>query len=210
MSRVAIKICGLSTPETLHAAIKGGAAHVGFVLFAKSPRNVSIDRLAQLSALVPDHVGKIGVMVDPDDMLVERTMPFLDTLQLHGTESPERLSALRARSGKKLWKAIPVKNRNDLKMGRTFAGAADLLLFDAKTPAGTLPGGMGLRFDWTLLAGFDPPLPWGLSGGLDPDNVSQAIRVTGTPMVDVSSGVESAPGVKQVDKIIAFCKAVGP
>ncbi|MGV3770216.1 MAG: phosphoribosylanthranilate isomerase [Sphingobium phenoxybenzoativorans] len=209
MSRIAIKICGLSTPETVEAALKGGASHVGFVHFAKSPRHLEIDRLAALARRAPDHVGRVAVLVQPDDALLAAIAPHVDIVQLHGDETPERAAAIRARFGRTLWKAIPVKTRADLAAGSAYAGAVDMLLYDAKTPKGAdLPGGMGLRFDWDLLAGFRPPAPWGLSGGLDADNVAEAIRITGAPLVDVSSGVESAPGIKDVDKIAAFCNAV--
>jgi phosphoribosylanthranilate isomerase len=209
MSRIAIKICGLSIPETVDAALKGGASHVGFVHFAKSPRHVEIGLLAALARQAPEHVSRVAVLVQPDDALLGAIAPHVDVLQLHGEETPERAAAIRARFGKAVWKAIPVKTRADLGLGSAFAGAADMLLYDAKTPKGAdLPGGMGLRFDWDLLAGFRPPAPWGLSGGLDPANVAEAIRITGAPLVDVSSGVESVPGVKDVDKIAAFCNAV--
>jgi len=132
----------------------------------------------------------------------------LHGLQLHGTETPERVAEIRARTGLEVWKVISVRTAADLATGAAYVGAADRLLYDAKTPEGALPGGMGLRFDWTLLAGHRAPLPWALSGGLDAGNVAEAIRLTGAPLVDVSSGVESAPGVKDVDKIAAFCKAV--
>lgn len=211
MSRIAIKICGLSTPETLDAAIRAGATHVGMVFFAKSPRNVDFDRAAALAARVPDHVRRVGVFVDPDDDFLERAIASgrLDALQLHGKETPAHTAAIRAHHGLEVWKAIAVKTRADLNMGRDYGAAADMLLYDAKTPEGAhLPGGMGLRFDWTLLDGFRHALPWGLSGGLDPANVREAIGITDAPLVDVSSGVESAPGIKDVDKIAAFCKAV--
>lgn len=211
MPRIAIKICGLSTPDTLDAALKGGASHAGFVHFAKSPRHVEVERLAQLAARVPDHVMKVGVVVDPDDALIEQLMQAgrLDALQLHGHEPPERLAAIRSRlPALKLWKAIPVKTASDIASAAAYAQLADLILFDAKTPDhADLPGGMGLRFDWNLLSGYRPVGPWGLSGGLDPANVAEAIRITRAPLVDVSSGIECAPGIKDVDKIAAFCKA---
>ena len=209
MSRIAIKICGLSAPDTIAAALSGGASHVGFVHFSKSPRHVEIDRMAALARSVPSHVTRVAVLVEPDDVLLSEIAPHVDVLQLHGEESPERAAAIRARFGKTVWKAIPVKTRTDLAAGVAFAGAVDMLLYDAKTPKGAdLPGGMGLRFDWDLLADFRPPLAWGLSGGLDPANVAEAIRITRAPLVDVSSGVESAPGIKDVDKITALCNAV--
>lgn len=212
MPRTDIKICGLSTPETLGAAIGGGASHVGFVHFASSPRHVGHDRLTQLAARVPAHIRKVAVTVNADDALIESLAQAgtPDVLQLHGSEPPARLAAIRARfPGLTLWKAIPVKTRADIAAADAYRDLADLILFDAKTPDGAvLPGGMGLRFDWKLLADYRAHGLWGLSGGLDPANVADAIRITHAPLVDVSSGVESTPGIKSVDKIAAFCKAV--
>ncbi|MGK6355241.1 phosphoribosylanthranilate isomerase [Sphingomonas sp. DT-207] len=207
---VSAKICGLSTPETLDAAVRHGAAQVGFVFFPPSPRSLGFDRAAGLAERVPDIVRKVGVFVDPDDALLDAAIAAarLDAVQLHKT-APERIAVIRARTGREVWAAVPVKTRADLAAAASFAGAADRILYDAKTPEGAaLPGGMGLRFDWTLLQAHRHPLPWALSGGLDPANVPEAIRVTGATMVDVSSGVESAPGIKDVDKIAAFLKAV--
>lgn len=201
------KICGLSTPETLDAAIRGGASHVGFVRFAPSPRDVSVDRLAQLAARVPDHVERVGVFVNPDDDLIRAGIDHLDILQLHMT-SPERAVAIRATFGRPVWAAVAVKARTDLGAARSFVGAADRILYDAKTPPGaTLPGGMGVRFDWALLDEFRHPLPWALSGGLDAHNVAEAARRTGATLVDVSSGVEIAPGIKDVQRIADFLAA---
>lgn len=202
------KICGLSTPETLAAAVTGGASHVGFVVFPPSPRHVSPERLAALAGRVPARVTRVGVFVDPDDTLLDSVVPWLDALQLHKV-APGRAAAIRARHGRETWAAVPVKASADLDAARGYRGAADLILYDAKTPdTAALPGGMGLRFDWTLLDGFAHPLPWALSGGLDAGNVGEAIGRTGARLVDVSSGIESAPGVKDVDKIAAFLKAV--
>ena len=211
MSRVGIKICGLSTVEAIDAAVRGGASHVGFMHFAKSPRHVTPQRLALLAPRVPAHVKRVGILVDADDASVDalNAAGGLHVLQLHGAETPERVAALRARTGLEVWKVLSIKTAADLANSAAYAGAADRLLYDAKTPEGSaLPGGMGHRFDWSLLAGYRAPAPWGLAGGLNPDNVAEAIRMTGAPLVDVSSGVESAPGVKDVDKIAAFCKAV--
>lgn len=211
MSRLAIKICGLSTPDSVGAAIRAGASHLGFVHFPKSPRHVETDRMRALAAIAPAHLERVGVLVDPDDALLAdlTATGALTALQLHGKETPARVAAIRQRFALPVWKAISVKTRADIDAATPYTGAADLLLFDAKTPDGApLPGGLGQRFDWTLLRGARPTLPWGLSGGLSPDNVAEAIRVTGTALVDVSSGVESAPGIKDVDKINAFCKAV--
>jgi phosphoribosylanthranilate isomerase len=187
--------------------LRGGATHVGFVFFAPSPRDVTIDRADELAARVPRQVVRVGVFVDPSDELLARAAPLLDAVQLHKT-APARAAAIRAKLGREIWAAVAVKTRADLDVARTYAGAADRILYDAKTPdSAALPGGMGLRFDWSLLEGFRHPLPWALSGGLDPTNVADAIRRTGAPLVDVSSGVESEPGVKDVDKIAAFLKA---
>lgn len=205
---VTAKICGLTTPETLDAALAHGAAHVGFVFFPPSPRHLSLDRAAGLAARVPGHVGKVGVFVDPDDALLDAALAAarLDAVQLHKV-TPERAAAIRARVP--VWAAVAVKTRADLATARPFAGAVDRILYDAKTPEGAaLPGGMGVRFDWELLRGHRHPLPWALSGGLDPATVAEAARITGATLVDVSSGVETAPGVKDVDKIAAFLKAV--
>lgn len=205
------KICGLSTPGTLDAAIAGGASHVGFVFFAPSPRNLSRERAAELAARVPGHVARVGVFVDPDDALIESVIEGgrLDVLQLHKV-TPARAAAIRARTGREIWAAVAVRTPADLDAAPAFAGAADRILYDAKTPPGAaLPGGMGMRFDWSLLDGFRHPLPWALSGGLDPANVAGAVARTGATLVDVSSGVENAPGVKDVAKIAAFLAAVG-
>ena len=213
MSRLAIKICGLSTPDTVGAAIKAGATHLGFNFFPKSPRYIVLDQLRALAALVPSHIERVAILVDPtDEVLAELAATgALTALQLHGKESPERAAAIRARFALPVWKAISVKTKPDIEAAKAYSGAADFLLFDAKTPEGAaLPGGMGLRFDWTLLRGVPISAPWGLSGGLGIDNVAEAIRITGAPLIDVSSGVESAPGIKSVDKIMAFCKAAQP
>lgn len=204
------KICGLSTPDTLNAAIAGGASHVGFVFFPPSPRHVGFDQVTGLASGVPSHVRKVGVFVDPDDALIEaaRSAGRLDAIQLHKT-AHDRVAAIRARTGLEVWAAVAVKTRADLDTARAFAGAADRILYDAKTPEGAaLPGGMGVRFDWTLLDGFRHPLPWALSGGLDAGNVGEAIRRTGATLVDVSSGVESAPGVKDAARIAHFLRSV--
>jgi len=211
MSRIDVKICGLSTPETLEAALTAGASHVGFNHFPPSPRYVDADRVAALAARVPSHVTKVGVFVDPDDDMLDRLIAAgrLDAVQLHGKEAPERVAILSARYAIPMWKVIPVKSAADIATSSRYAGTADFILFDAKTPDGAaLPGGMGVRFDWTLLRDYRASGPWGLSGGLDPDNVAQAVAISGTALVDVASGVESAPGIKDVDKIAAFCNAV--
>ena len=206
---VTAKICGLSTPETLGAAIAGGASHVGFVFYGKSPRNVTLELAAQLAAQVPSQVARVGLFVNPDPEFVAHVVSqvSLEVLQLHGEETPELAAQLGARHA--VWKAIPVRTRADLAVGKSYRGAVERLLYDAKPPKGAeLPGGNGLRFDWNLLDGFAHPLPWALSGGLDADNVAEAVRITGAGLVDISSGVESAPGIKSVDKITGFLQAV--
>ena len=207
---VLTKICGLSTPETLDAAIAGGASHVGFVFFAKSPRNLSPEQAASLAARVPSHVKSVGLFVDPtaDDIDRVRAQVRLDVLQLHGDEQPALVSRLAVASGLEVWKAVPVRTATDLKAAAKHRGAAHRILYDAKPPEGAdLPGGNGLRFDWELLRGHAHLLPWALSGGLDAGNLVEAVRITCASLVDVSSGVESAPGVKSVAKIAAFLKA---
>lgn len=204
------KICGLSTPETLDAALKGGASHVGFVFFPKSPRNVTPDQAAGLAARVAGRAKIVGLFVDPtsDDIDRVRAHVRLDVIQLHGEEHPALVSRLAMTNGLETWKAVPVRTAEDLKAAHRYRGAAHLILYDAKPPAGAdLPGGNGLRFDWELLRGHTHPLPWALSGGLDSRNVTEAVRMTGAPLLDVSSGVERAPGIKDVDKIAAFLKA---
>lgn len=204
---VTAKICGLSTPEALDAAVQGGASHVGFVFFPPSPRNVSFDQVRALIARVPAHVGAVGVFVDPDEALLGAALATgIQAVQLHKT-APDRAAAIRTRVP--VWAAIAVKTRTDVSQAAAYRGAADRILYDAKTPEGAaLPGGMGLRFDWKLLENLPQPLPWALSGGLDAGNVREAVGITGAKLVDVSSGVESAPGVKDVAKIAAFLKAV--
>lgn len=204
------KICGLTTADTLDAAIRAGASHVGFNFFPPSPRHIDFDQARALAARMPDHVGRVGVFVDPDDALVDMAISAgrLSALQFHKT-APARIAQLARRTGRESWAVVAVKTRADLDHARDHAGAADRILYDAKTPDdAALPGGMGVRFDWKLLEEFRHPLPWALSGGLDAGNVAEAIGRTGASLVDVSSGVETAPGVKDVDKIVAFLKAV--
>ena len=206
---VRAKICGLSTAAAVDAAIAGGAAWLGFVFYPGSPRDIDPDAASALVQRAPAHVGTVAVLVDPDDAMVARAVAGgVGVLQLHGQETPERLATLR-RPGIELWKAIPVRTRADLAEAHRYRGVADRILYDAKTPAGALPGGMGLRFDWRLLDGFDHPLPWLLSGGLDAGSLADAVGTTGARAVDVSSGVESAPGRKDVDKITGFLQSAG-
>ena len=209
MPAPAIKICGISTPQALDAAIHARADHAGLVFYPPSPRAVSIADAAALGARAGGRIGRVGLFVDADDALIVEAAGAarLDAIQLHGKESPERAAQVRARFGLPVWKAIAIAAPADVARANAYAGAADLVLFDAKTPKGALPGGMGLSFDWGLIAGYTGALAWGLAGGLDPANVAEAARLTGAPLVDTSSGVESAPGVKDVDRIAAFCQA---
>jgi phosphoribosylanthranilate isomerase len=205
-----IKICGISTPAALDAAIAARAEYVGLVFFAKSPRNVAAAQAAMLAARAAGHVKLVGLFVDPEpDFLAEVLSTVrLDVIQMHGRESPAQVAAVAARHTIEVWKAIGIKTRADLAQADHYAAAAQRILFDAKPPEGAdLPGGNGLRIDWSILKGLRPALPWMLAGGLDPINVAQAIAITGAPAVDVSSGVESAPGVKDVVQIAAFCAA---
>lgn len=207
------KICGLSTTETLDASIAHGASHVGFVHFAKSPRHLALEPMAALRRHVPSHVASVLLLVDPDPELLSEALLRVrpDIVQLHGKESVENVAAMRARHpGMGWWKALPVRTAADLTAAGAWRGVADRILYDAKPPEGSdLPGGNGLRFDWSLLVGHRHPLPWVLSGGLDAANVAKAVRLTGAEIVDVSSGVERAPGVKDADMIGAFLRAVG-
>lgn len=207
---VQAKICGISTPEALDAALAGGASHIGFVFFPKSPRNVTPDQAIALAERMAGRARSIALFVDPDPDFLAETMQRggFDVAQFHGEESPDFVAQAARQLGVEAWKAIPVRTRNDLDRAADYRGAAARILYDAKPPKNAdLPGGTGMRFDWALLDGFVHPLPWILAGGLDPENVTDAIGRTAARFVDVSSGVESAPGIKDVDKIAAFLKA---
>ena len=206
---VEAKICGLSTPETLDSAVRFGARFVGFVSYPKSPRHISTETMRALGARVPKTVTRVGLFVDPDDALLDEKLATgaLDLLQLHGSETPERVAGIRRLTGKPVMKVIKVGTRQDIERGvAAYAGVADRLMFD--TAEGTLPGGNAKAFDWTFLSGRTVPLPWLLAGGLTPDNAAEAVRVTGARTLDVSSGVESSRGVKSVDLIRAFLETV--
>lgn len=208
---VEIKICGLMTPDALDVALEAGADYVGFVFFPPSPRHLGFEAARTLSARVHGRAKKVALSVDADNDWLAASIEALrpDILQLHGRESPERVGAVRSRFGLPVMKAIPVKTRTDLSPIRLYAHAADWLIFDARAPRdATRPGGLGKRFDWNLLAGIDPGIPFMLSGGLDAANVAEALRITHAPAVDVSSGVERSPGVKDLEKIRAFVRAV--
>ena len=210
MAAPKIKLCGIATPDALEAAIAARADYAGFNFFPPSPRFVSARDAAALAERAGSRIVKVGVFVEPDDAMLAEVVQAakLDAIQLHGSETPGRAAQIRARYGLPLWKVLSVAGQGDVERADAYREAADFILFDAKTPKGALPGGMGLAFDWGLLAAYRGPLPWGLAGGLTPENVVEAIRSTGAPLVDTSSGVESAPGVKDMDKIAAFCKAV--
>jgi phosphoribosylanthranilate isomerase len=205
-----VKICGLSAPEALSAALDAGADMVGFVFFPPSPRNLAPAAAEGLGASVKDRALKVALTVDADDALFEAIIEALgpDLLQLHGHESPERVAALRVRFGLPVMKAIPVETRADLDAVGRYRGVADRFLFDARAPRdATRPGGLGKPFDWHLLDDVDAGADYLLSGGLDAGNVAEALAITGAPGVDVSSGVERRPGEKDPDKIAAFVKA---
>jgi phosphoribosylanthranilate isomerase len=201
-----IKICGLTTRETVDGAVAAGASHIGFVFFAASPRDIAPDRAFALGRDI-GRVVRVGVFVNPDDALLDRAASAIDIFQLHGVD-PARVANVRARYGLPVWRAVGVASRDDV-VAAVAAGGGDRLLFDAKAPTGSaLPGGNGVRFDWRLLDGVNIGRAWGLSGGLDAASVGEAVRCARPPLVDVSSGVEDAPGVKSVSKIKAFIAAV--
>lgn len=204
-----VKICGLKTPESVAAACDAGARYVGFVFFPKSPRCVDVETARALAAGVPPGVIKVALLVNPDDALVDQIAAApIDMVQLHGAETPSRVTEVRARTGLPVMKAIGVAGRDDLTKIDEYAAVADQLLIDAKPPkGGELPGGNGLAFDWRLIAGREWAKPWMLAGGLTPANAAEAVRLTGARQLDVSSGVESAPGVKDAALIRAFIGA---
>jgi phosphoribosylanthranilate isomerase len=205
-----VKICGLSTPEALDVALEAGADMVGFVFFPPSPRHLSLDTARALGTRVRGQAQKVALTVDSEEeylvALIEALKP--DMLQLHGVESADRVEALRLTFGLPVIKALPIAAKGDLDRIARYAAVADRLLFDARAPRkATRPGGLGKAFDWHLLENVDPGVPFMLSGGLDADNVAEALRITRAPGVDVSSGVERAPGEKDADKIRAFIRA---
>lgn len=212
MSDIRVKICGLRTPADVTAVAQAGAAYAGFVFFAKSPRNVTMPeaRLAALAA--PPGLAKVALVVDADNATLDAIVEAvpLDMLQLHGHETPDRVAQVRARYGLPVMKAIGLADEGDLPAIFEFSTVADQILIDAKPPRGAdLPGGNGLAFDWRLLAGRRWLRPWMLAGGLTAENVAEAVRLTGARQVDVSSGVESAPGIKDAARIAAFVAAAG-
>ncbi|WP_342027460.1 phosphoribosylanthranilate isomerase [Methyloceanibacter methanicus] len=194
---VEVKICGVRTPAILDAAITAGAGFVGLVFFQKSPRNLTLENAQALAAAARGRAKTVAVTVDPDDALIDAVVAEVrpDVLQLHGSETPKRVAAIKVRTGLPVFKAVPVAEVADLAVAARYTDVADTILFDAKAPPGAdLPGGNGMRFDWKLLHGVTAP--FALSGGLDAGNVAEAIRLSGAGLVDVSSGVETRPARK--------------
>ena len=207
---VAVKICGLSRPAEAEAAAAAGARYIGLVDFPKSPRHVSLDAARAIALAVPPGVVKVALTVNATDAALDALTAAvpIDMLQLHGSEPPERVAQIRGRYGLPVMKAVGLAEPDDLRRIDTYAPVADQLLIDAKPPKGAdLPGGNGLAFDWRLIAGRRWTVPWMLAGGLTPDTVAEAIARTGARQVDVSSGVESAPGRKDLGRISAFVQA---
>jgi phosphoribosylanthranilate isomerase len=205
---VKVKICGVRTPAIVETVAEAGADFVGLVLFPKSPRHVELEEARVLAAVARGKIGTVAVMVDPDDALVdgvvERVRP--DFLQLHGSETPERVAAIKARTGLPVMKAVAIGEAADVAEAGAYEASADYVLFDTKARPGTaLPGGNGVAFDWLTLKDFKAP--FALSGGLTPDTVAEAIRLTGAALVDVSSGVERAPGEKDAELVRRFVRA---
>jgi phosphoribosylanthranilate isomerase len=208
---IAAKICGLSTEEAVTAAITGGAAYLGFVFYRPSPRAVTPQQAARLCETVPAGVARVGLFVDADDETIEAALIAapIDVLQFHGGESPARVAEAKVRFGRPVMKVVAIAGAEDVLSAARYEDAADRLLFDAKPPRrpDALPGGNGLAFDWGLIAGRKWRLPWMLSGGLTAELLPEAVRISGASAVDVSSGVEIRPGVKEPDKIRAFLAA---
>ncbi len=209
--QTSIKICGLTDPADVPPALLAGARYLGFVFFPKSPRHLTLADAAAMAGSVPEGICKVALTVDADDAALDELVASvpLDMLQLHGTESVARVAAVKARYGLPVMKAVGVAGAEDLAALDAYARVADQILVDAKPPKGAdLPGGNGLTFDWRLIAGRRWTVPWMLAGGLTAQNVAQAINLTGTRQVDVSSGVESAPGIKDAGLMAEFCAAV--
>ena len=211
MAEGLIKICGVNTPDSVDAAVAAGATHIGLVHVPASPRHVTAEVGAALRARVPRSVKVVLLTTNaqPPELAAAAQAIRPDVLQFHGRETPEWVGAVRAQIGIEVWKAVGLRDAGTLDRAAKWEGRVDRLLFDAPAPRqeGALPGGNGVAFDWTLLADYDHQVDWALAGGLTPDNVAQAIRETGAPLVDASSGLESAPGVKDVDLIRRFCEA---
>jgi phosphoribosylanthranilate isomerase len=205
-----VKICGVRTPDIVEVAAEAGADYVGFVFFAKSPRYIAPPEARSLAERAVGRIDTVAVLVDPDDALIDDILAAVrpSVIQLHGSETPERVAGVRARSGLPVIKSVGVASAEDVAKAVPYRGVADMILFDAKAPAGSdVPGGHGLAFDWQVLAGLSAERPFGLSGGLDPDNVWEGLVATGACMVDVSSGVERAPGEKDPELVRRFIQA---
>lgn len=204
-----VKLCGLRRPEDVEAALRAGADDLGFIFYPASKRNLPLEDARILRALIPSQRRAVAVVVNPDDDLLKEILSVFrpDMLQLHGEESPNRTQEIRQRFGLPVIKAIAVKDAADVDAAHAYADAADALLFDTKAPDGR-SGGTGQAFDWTLLRGFESPLPWYLSGGLGPDNVADALRLTGARRVDASSRLEATPGMKDPSLLAALVAAV--
>ena len=204
---IEIKICGVKSPEEIAAAVDAGATHIGINLYEPSPRYVPLDQAAKLRQHVPPSVKSVLLLVSMEAREAANALAAVqpDVVQFHGAETVEGCAAFRDALPIEIWKAVGVKDAASLEKSQRFVGAVDRILYDA--PAAKLPGGNGIALDWSLLAGFNHKVQWGLAGGLNAANVGEAIRQTSAPMVDTSSGVESAPGVKDIDKIAAFCQA---
>ncbi len=203
-----IKICGLSTAQSVDTSARLGADYFGLVHFAKSPRHVTLERAAQLREHAAGRMKAVLLLVNADPTLTAKAIEMVrpDVIQFHGSETPEWLKLVKDKTGLEVWKALGVSDRHTLTNSMRFNGIADRLIFDA--PAQKLPGGTGTTIDWNLLAEFQHQTDWGLAGGLTPENVEEALEITHAPLVDVSSGVEGRRGIKDVDKIVAFCEAV--
>ncbi len=201
-----VKVCGLTDATALAAAVAGGARYLGFVFYPPSPRSLAPERAAALAGLAPADCRTVGVLVDPSDAELGELLGLvpLDVLQLHGAETPARVAAIKAGTGRIVIKALKIADRSDLAPAGAYAEVADLLLFDAKPPRAPLPGGNGESFDWQLLEGLEIERPWLLSGGLSTDNLETAVRLSGARAVDVSSGVEDRPGHKDPARIRRF------
>lgn len=209
---VKAKICGLKTMEAVKAAVGNGAAYLGFVIYGPSPRNISPEDTGKLIADIPKKIKKVAVVVDPSDTLLEQIQKEMkpDYVQLHGSESVKRVKEIKKKFGFKIIKAVKIRSSDDVALGQSYQDAADMLLFDARpwdNMPGALPGGNGVSFDWQLLKDRKFSLPWVLSGGLSPDNVKQAVEVTGAKIVDVSSSLEIKPGEKDIELIKKFLRA---